>query len=375
MYRPFIIFARTSIKNTMERKPKYRIKDIAEFAGVSPGTVDRVIHHRGDVSPESRKKVEDALEQLNYVCKTHSITPKNERQIRLLVILPQHSPDDYWEQIESGVEKALVQFADTKLKVRYLYYDQFDVFSCRRIFKEALTLKNDAVVIGPSFYDETVLFANQLYMKSIPYVFIDTPVNNTEPLAIFAPHSFQAGIAQAKLLTSVIEPGKDIALFQAKRIGDETSIQSVARQHGFLSYIKENSLNVNVVCAQYSKADNKQNEEMLGEFFSSHTNIGGAVVFNTRAYIISEYLKRNRIKGVKLIGFGTNARNVADLKDGYISFLIAERPEYQGFMSVKVILEFLLYNKVIEVYNYTPIDIIIKETVDFYPHTGLSFAF
>lgn len=114
---------------------------------------------------------------------------------------------------------------------------------------------------------------------------------------------------------------------------------------------------------------------MLGEFFSSHANIGGAVVFNTRAYVISEFLKRNRIKGVKLIGFGTNARNVADLKDGYISFLIAERPEYQGFMSVKVILEFLLYNKVIEVYNYTPIDIIIKETVDFYPHTGLSFAF
>ncbi|WP_455593166.1 LacI family DNA-binding transcriptional regulator [Bacteroides sp.] len=359
----------------MEKKSKYTIKDIAEIAGVSPGTVDRVIHNRGDVSPESRKKVEDVLQQLNYVCKLHSITPKHERQIRLLIILPQHSPGEYWEQIEKGIEKALVQFANVKLKARYLYYDQFDVYSCRKIFKEALILKNDAVVIGPSFYDETVLFANQLYLKDVPFVFVDTPVSNTEPLATFAPHSFQAGIVQARLLTSVMEAGKEIALFQAKRIGDETSIQSLERQHGFLSYLKENSLNINVVCTQYSKSDDKQNEEMLTDFFRTHTNIGGAAVFNTRAYIISDFLKRNRIKGIKLIGFGTNARNVTDLKEGYISFLIAERPEYQGYMSVKTILESLLYNKTTEAYNYTPIDIIIKETVDFYPSTGLSFAF
>lgn len=36
---------------------KYRIKDIAELAGVSTGTVDRVIHNRGEVSADSRKKL------------------------------------------------------------------------------------------------------------------------------------------------------------------------------------------------------------------------------------------------------------------------------------------------------------------------------
>ena len=211
----------------MGEKVKYRISDIAAIAGVSSGTVDRILHNRGGVSPESRKKVEDVLQQINYVCKIHSITPKNERQIRLLVIFPQHAPGEYWEQIETGIEKALSHFANTKLKIRYLYYDQFDVFSCQKVFKEALALRKDAVIIGPAFYDETVLFANQLYMKDIPYVFVDTPVNNTEPLATFALHAFQAGRTQAKLLTSIMEPNKEIALFQAKRIGDETSIQSV----------------------------------------------------------------------------------------------------------------------------------------------------
>ena len=82
----------------------------------------------------------------------------------------------------------------------------------------------------------------------------------------------------------------------------------------------------------------------------------------------------NNIKNVKLIGFDINTRNVNALKEGYISHLIAERPEYQGYMAIKAILEYLIYNKKPEVYNYTPIDIIINETVDFYTTTNFAFA-
>ena len=53
---------------------------------------------------------------------------------------------------------------------------------------------------------------------------------------------------------------------------------------------------------------------------------------------------------------------------------MAERPEYQGYMAVKAVLEYLIYNKKPEVYNYTPIDIIINETVDFYTTTNFAFA-
>lgn len=51
----------------MEVQSKIRIKDIAERAGVSVGTVDRVIHGRTNVSKLSYEKVQKVLEEINYV--------------------------------------------------------------------------------------------------------------------------------------------------------------------------------------------------------------------------------------------------------------------------------------------------------------------
>lgn len=45
---------------------RIRIKDIAERAGVSVGTVDRVLHDRPNVSKPAREKVEQALKEMNY---------------------------------------------------------------------------------------------------------------------------------------------------------------------------------------------------------------------------------------------------------------------------------------------------------------------
>lgn len=52
-----------NLKTMAER---IRIKDIAERAGVSVGTVDRVLHDRPNVSKPAREKVEQALKEMNY---------------------------------------------------------------------------------------------------------------------------------------------------------------------------------------------------------------------------------------------------------------------------------------------------------------------
>ncbi len=45
---------------------KARLKDIATLSGVSLGTVDRVIHNRGQVAEKTRERVLQVAKELNY---------------------------------------------------------------------------------------------------------------------------------------------------------------------------------------------------------------------------------------------------------------------------------------------------------------------
>jgi LacI family transcriptional regulator, sucrose operon repressor len=45
---------------------KVKLEDVAKLAGVSPTTVSRVLNNRGYISEQTKKKVEDAIEELDY---------------------------------------------------------------------------------------------------------------------------------------------------------------------------------------------------------------------------------------------------------------------------------------------------------------------
>lgn len=68
-----------------------RIVDIAKMAGVSVGTVDRVIHNRGRVSEENRKKVQAILEMVHYqpnlMARSLAVSKSNIIFLRLLLLL------------------------------------------------------------------------------------------------------------------------------------------------------------------------------------------------------------------------------------------------------------------------------------------------
>ena len=42
------------------------IKDIAKLCGVSEGTVDRAINDRAGINPETKKRIMEVVEQVNY---------------------------------------------------------------------------------------------------------------------------------------------------------------------------------------------------------------------------------------------------------------------------------------------------------------------
>ena len=347
----------------MDRK-NYKIKDIAAMAGVSVGTVDRVLHNRGDVSQKSRQKVEAVLEKILYQPNLLVSSIGVKRQIALTVVLPSYEPGEYWEQIEKGIRQALYDFSKIRTETKFFYYDQFDLYSCRTAYSQALEYPCDAMIIGPTFREETVRFSRRLDELNIPYVFIDTLIPSCTQRAFFGPDSRRLGYIEAKLLSDIIGDEKDIAILHAVRSGNESSLQTVVRKEGFFEYFDTVSTKNHFLYANYYSQDVERSWKEFDRLFAGDNQIGGAVLFNSRSYIFASYLEDRGITGVKVIGCGVTQKNIEYLKKGYLSFLLSERPDLQGYQSVKYVLEYILYGQHEQITKHTPIEILIRENID-----------
>ena len=111
---------------------------------------------------------------------------------------------------------------------------------------------------------------------------------------------------------------------------------------------------------------NDEDNEMLDEFFRTYPMVKNGITFNSKAYIVGEYLQSRGKKDFNLIGYDLLERNVTCLKEGSISFLIAQQPELQGANGIKALCDHLIFKKEVTCINYMPIDLLTVETIDYY---------
>ncbi|MDR1523787.1 MAG: LacI family DNA-binding transcriptional regulator, partial [Tannerella sp.] len=104
----------------------YRIKDIAAKAGVSAGTVDRVLHNRGRVSEDALKKVRKALEELDYQPNLIARSLASKKACRMITLMPSFKPGEYWAEVSKGIDKVERELSDYHLQIERKFFNQYD---------------------------------------------------------------------------------------------------------------------------------------------------------------------------------------------------------------------------------------------------------
>lgn len=345
---------------------KIRIKDIARMAGVSSGTVDRVLHNRGNVSEDARKAIEKVLEQVNYEPNIHISALSLKKRYKIAVTTPQFSRGAYWESIHNGIEHALKEYENIKVDYHVFTYNQYDIYSCKDTFDKIANFDMDALIIGPTFKEETIDLCKTMDERSIPYIFVDSTIEETNPLAFFSADHYTVGRLIGHLITSIIPEDANVGLLQAVRTGDSSANTTILRKKGFYDYLSNNGYKNEIMNIPFSVSNPENNESQLSQFFGNNADIPGIVVMNSRGNYIANYLYNNNIKGVKMICMDLTAQNIEALKKGQIDFIIGQDPEYQGFYSMKTLLEYLIFKKPVVKQNYVQLDVLTSETVDYY---------
>ena len=181
---------------------KIRIKDIAEMSGVSPGTVDRIIHNRGRVSESARQAVEEVLKKVHYKPNIHITGLSLRRKYKVIITTPDVMEGEYWESIHMGIRKAIRCMKISASSVPYI-----PITSMTSILADGsmtrLQMDTDAVIIGTTFKEETLKLVRKLEEREIPYLFVDSTVEDTAPLAYFTSDHYVCGYLIARLITSI----------------------------------------------------------------------------------------------------------------------------------------------------------------------------
>ena len=348
------------------------IKDIAARAGVSTGTVDRVLHKRPNVSKAALEKVNKALEELDYRPNMYASALAYNKTYNFYIVLPKHEQEAYWDEIEEGAQACTDFRRDFGINLHFIYYERFNNAAFTRMVREFFSAKIDGVIIVPTTLEQTARFTEKLTDRQIPYVLLDSYMPDLKPLSFFGQDSFASGYFAARMLMLIANKEKEIAIMKQTRDGKVGSKQQANRETGFRHYMMDHYPDIKIIEVDLPlDAEKKEYDGILEKFFKEHPLVHHCITFNSKAHIVGEFLQRSNRRNIQIMGYDMVAKNEECVRQGSISFLIAQHAYQQGYASVDALFNAIVMKREVNPVNYMPIEILTKENVDFYRRTAI----
>lgn len=345
---------------------KVRIKDIAAKAGVSTGTVDRVIHKRGNVRADVQATVERVMREMGYQRNiiASALATNRQWQIASLIFDPS---DNYWRQIKEGIDRAQEATVHYGVRIRHYFADRLSPVLFARHAARILEDRPDAVLMAPSFLHESLHFIKSCDELGIPVVLINSEIKDSEALCYIGQNSYQSGQLAARLLHFGINQEATALLLNLA--ADSQNTQHLKdKERGFRDYFAKNYDKEIKIVSQ--KITNFEDQEQLcciiGKLLEEYPDVAGLFVTNSRAFRVVGCLDKLNRNDLLVVGFDLIPENLQYLRANKIDFLINQNPVMQGYLGIMNIVNHSLLKKELIPLQYLPLDIVVTENCDYY---------
>lgn len=323
---------------------KITIMDIARRTGLSKGTVDRVLHNRGEVSRKSYDKVMRIIQELGYEPNVYASMLAKGGKHPVAVLLPENDPGTFWELAYSGIAKAAESVNNVGIDIIPFSYNQYDVESFRETAARMLEAGPEGVVLAPMFEGETLVLTARLEARGIPYVFVDSKLETESYLAYFGMPLYKSGYLCADQLTGG-HSIPSVLMVRVLRDRLQQSDPTVNRRAGFLDYMLEHCPDCTVDNLFIAPTDPEAIDRALTGYFDSHPGVRHIVMFNSRVHLLVPYLERHPVPGRRVVGFDNLKANMDALKRGTVTTLIGQHPDEQVNLAIEALAEYIIRGK------------------------------
>ena len=329
----------------MEKKNKKRVtaQDVADLAGVSRGTVDRVLKNRPHVSDSVRDRVMDAIEKTGYL----SPIEKNRELLyrtkggRLLfgVLLPNWTGHFEWE-IRRGIEDASTELKDFAIDVRVRQcesgYPEETVSILSEL--EAEGVNGLAVcAIDDALVNEKI---RDLSGKGIPVITYNSDLPKSERLCFVGQDYYRSGRVAAEIMTKLVRDGERIIA----ACGNREFTGHRDRIEGFLSGCRDRGIESDRIEVIETYNDYSVTLRKISELLNDGT-IRGIYMANRSVTGCVRAVEDASLRGrVHVICHDISEQTVKYLQSGAIDFSISQDIHEQGYLPLIMLRNYLQKN-------------------------------
>ena len=319
------------------------IKDVAKLSGVTVTTVSRVLNNRGYISDATRKKVNDAMEELDYKPNelARSLFRKKSNIIGLIVPDVSHP---FFAELSNHVE-----YYAYKEGYKILLCNSYQDSSKEKDYIEMLKRNQvDGIIMG-SHTLETSEYIN----TDLPIVAIDRNLSNKIPF--ITSDNYHGGVLATTLL---INKGcKKLAHISGPL---ELNTPANNRYQAFIDVTQEK--NIEAIVIQEKLDTFEGHKKMVFKLFQDHPDIDG--IFASSDIIaasiinVAHYLGKKITEDLKIVGYDDTS--IASLIFPTLT-TIKQPIEYMGKLAIQILIN-EMEKKPVTIENILPINLIERMT-------------
>jgi LacI family transcriptional regulator len=342
---------------------RVRIKDIAKKTGLSVGTIDRVIHNRGQVAQKTKEIISKAIEELDYKPNLIAQALAAKKKCKVSVLIPKPGKNNpFWELPVKGIKIAFEELKIYNIELIFNFFTINDEKSFKNEYEKILQSDASGVIIAPVFKDSALKFSLELDKKETPYVLINSRLDESNAQCYVGQNAVRSGAVAAKLIKLSLKEKSDVLILNISKRNDKYA-HFVNRVEGFKSHVKEDAgLIDNLIELNLKDGVDIELKKALVE----HENVKAIFVSSSKTYEVAKYLKTNKIDGISLVGYDLIDETIKYIENGSIDFIISQKPIFQGQESLKALFD-VIFKKDKEKKDYfLPIEVITKENLDEY---------
>lgn len=310
------------------------MKDIAERAGVSIGTVDRALNNRGRINPEVAARIRRIAQEMNYrtnsLAKSLSMRGKHQR----IAIVFHVQGNTYFDEIERGIHRAELAMQDFGIELAIYRSIPFDVEDQIHQIDCAMNDRATALILVPINDPRIRSKIEEIQKLAIPVVFLTNFLSDVPVFASVHGDYVRSGQIAAGLIRQLLPTGGKV-LFLTNPL---TMLGHFQRVEAFKKQLRISCPNITecrivelpvLKSEHYAAAEQALQEYPCDAFvFNGHAQAGLAALEKEARHFPTVFYDLPPITRQALI-------------DCRIDAVIFQNPEQQGYQAVNILIEYI----------------------------------